>query len=813
MEALGVIWEVAKSLFSCTNAQAAYVYKLQENLESLMEKWEDLQNKKKDVQTEIDRAESTGLMKRTNEVIGWLHEFQKLEEKMKDTPSSQEVQSNQCLNGYCPKNIVSSYKLGKTIVKRLNEVNGLLARAGNMQIALKQPPKPIAEMPSSETIGLDLMVHKVWNSLEDDTVGVIGLYGMGGAGKTTLMKRIHNELGTREHSFDLVLWIVVSRDSDINKLMNDISNKLGIEEGFWNRSTQDQRVSKIYDRLKGKKFLLMLDDLWEKLELDTIGVPVQKENSNKSKVMFTTRFEDVCGKMQAQNKFKVECLSEKEAFDLFCKKVGHETLKCHTEIPKLADEMAKECGGLPLALITVGSAMAGVSSFEAWMVAKNNLRSSSWTTSDLKDKVFRILKFSYDKLPDEAHKRCFLYCALYPEDFEIGIDDLIDRWIGEGFLCRDAMSIYDMHIQGKSIIEKLILSCLLEESIDIESFHYLERNNRRIKMHDVIRDMALWLARDEDENKDKVVVQGEVFSISKMDSKRLSVVERISIITATKFSGNYDLPACPNLTTVCFSFHGVFNTSNNLSSANFQSLKRLRVLDLSYTRYIVLLPPEIGELINLEFLNISGTFVSSFPIEFMKLKNLKVFLMDDMKAFDGEVSPLAVIESLEQLKVFRFSRPHGTVQEDISLLEKLESLPKMEELSLQLTGITSMQRLFNSAKLRGCSRRLRLSNYELDTVEMSSLLASMSEMTHLECIHLIMIRSLVDGSSVTEKCHLGKLRQVRIHFCSSITHLTWLSFASKDNLVAIQGRTNWWDNLEWDDSIIEPLLRPKFQQS
>ncbi|XP_058730908.1 probable disease resistance protein At5g63020 isoform X2 [Vicia villosa] len=870
---------------------------LQENLQSLKEKWEDLQNKKKDVQTEIDSAERTGVMKRTNEVIGWLQEFQKLEEKMKDIPNSQEVQSNQCLNGYFPKNCVSSYKLGKTIVKRIDEANGLLARAraGNLQITLKQLPKSI-EMPSSETIGLDLMVHKVWNSLDDDTVGVIGLYGMGGAGKTTLMKRIHNELQMRDHSFDLVLWVVVSRDCDINKLMNDISNKIGIDEGFWNRSTLDQRVANIYGRLKGKKFLLMLDDLWEKLELDAIGVPVQRENNNKSKVMFTTRFEDVCGKMQAQNKFKVECLSEKEAFDLFCKKVGPETLKCHTEIPKLAHEMAKECGGLPLALITVGSAMAGVESFEAWMAAKNNLRSSPWTASNLKDKVFNILKFSYDKLPDEAHKSCFLYCALYPEDFEIHIDDIIDRWIGEGFLFRDDMSIYDMRIEGKSIIEKLILSCLLEESIDIESFHYLERNNRTIKMHDVIRDMALWLARDEDENQDRIVVQGEVFSISKMDSKRLNVVERISIITATKFSENYNLPACPNLTTVCFRFHGVFNTCNNLSSTNFQSLKSLRVLDLSYTCYIVLLPPEIGEIINLEFLNISGTFVSSFPIEFKKLKNLKVFLMDDMKAFDGEVSPLAVIESLEQLKVFRFSRLHGTVQEDIALLEKLESLPKMEELSIQLTGITSMQRLFNSPKLRGCSRRLRLSNYELDTLEMSSLLASMSEMTHLDCIHLIMIRSLVDGSSVTEKCHLGRLRQVRIHFCSSITHLTWLryaplleylvviycssiehvvkeatddeefgsesktdniftnlkdlclenmpklvsihkralnfpslqrirvtdcpnlrklpfnsSIASMDNLVAIQGRTNWWDNLEWDDTIIERLLRPKFQ--
>lgn len=79
MEALGVIWEVAKSLFSCTMAQASYVYKLQENMELLKEKWDDLQNKEKDVQIEINRAESTRVMKRTNEANGWLQEFQKLE--------------------------------------------------------------------------------------------------------------------------------------------------------------------------------------------------------------------------------------------------------------------------------------------------------------------------------------------------------------------------------------------------------------------------------------------------------------------------------------------------------------------------------------------------------------------------------------------------------------------------------------------------------------------------------------------------------------------------------------------------------------
>ena len=807
----------------------------------------------------------------------------------KDVPNFQEIQSNRCLNGYCPNNCVSSYKLGKKIVERLNEVNDMLSRArNNMQIAIEQPPKPVVEMPCGETIGLDLMVDEVWHSLEDDNVGIIGLHGMGGAGKTTLMKRILSELGKRRHNFDIVLWAVVSKDCDKNKIMTDISNRLGIDKNFWETSSQDQRVAKIYEQLKGKKFVLMLDDLWGKVELEEIGVPLPTESNNISKVVFTTRIKDVCAKMKAQKKVEVKCLSDEEAFELFCNKVGNETLNCHTEIPKLAYEMAKECRGLPLALITLGSAMAGMGSYEAWVVARNNLRSSSWTASDIVE-VFHILKFSYDKLPDKAHKSCFLYCALYPEDFEIYVDELIYRWIGEGFLDKDGKSVYDMYNQGKSIIEKLILSCLLEEDIDAIFKVRYWNGIRIIKMHDVIRDMALWLGRDEDENKDKIVVQGEAISMSEMDSKRLNVVERISIINNWDSEESWKVPTCPNLITLCL--NGMDSNAPALS-LNFQCIKKLRVLDLSWNGYINL-SSDIGELINLEFLNLSKSGVVELPIALKKLKKLKIFLMDGMTCTSGNPIPLEVIESLEQLKVFRFSRDddRSSQEEEISLLEKLESLPKLEALCIELNTITGVQRLFHSTKLRDCTRRILISvskKEETKSLEMSSLLTSMSQMTHLEGIYLTSKDSLVDGSSITDKCHLGMLRQVCIDFCGSITHLTWLryapllesldvyrcssieevvkeakddsnndiifrnlkdlslydmpnlvsihkraldfpslkhirvnkcpnlrklplnsSFASKNNLIQIRVGTQWWDNLEWDDTIIPTLLRPK----
>ncbi|XP_027346389.1 probable disease resistance protein At5g63020 [Abrus precatorius] len=769
MELVGMLWDAATCLFRCGKVHAAYVYKLEENLTSLQTKCGDLQNLSRDVQIRIDEAEATSERLRTNEVSGWLEKIHHLQEEIMEINTvHQEISNNKCLSGCCPKNCMLSYKSGKRIVQMLQNVNELLTRGehfDSVDIAYKLPPKPVDDMPSVETVGLDLMLNQVWNSIEDENIGIIGLYGMGGAGKTTLMKRIHNEFGKRNLHFDVVLWVVVSRDCDINRIMNDIRNRLQIDDSFWNRSSQDKKVARIYQVLKQKKFVFMVDDLWKSLELEMVGVPLPKETNNQSKVLFTTRFEDVCAKMQAEKKLKLECLSEQQAFHLFCKKVGEDTWKCHGEIEKLAREMAKECGGLPLALITVGSAMAGVKSVEAWRQATSDLRSSCWVGPDLEEKVFGVLKFSYDKLPDETHRKCFLYCALYPEDFKIEVDGLVYRWIGEGFLDKDKTkkSIYDMYVQGKSVVEKLKLSCMLEGVVE-----YDFRDLPSIKMHDVIRDMALWLFRDQDVNKDRVIVEGEALAIeSEMNVEKLNAVERISIINA---GDSWRVPLCPNLITLCIRTY-IINQYSNL-----QFMSKLKVLDLSRMR-IEHFPSEIAKLINLEFLNLSETSIQErFPIELKNLENLRVLLMEDVE-FDLQIIPLEVIESLVRLRVFRFVyyRKLEYFEEEKTFLEKLESLPKLEELWIELSTLAGIHKLLHSTKLRNCSTLYYLNGIE-DQVEMASILESLSAMKNLEYLRFYRV-NIVEGSSISGPCPLHNLRRVTVGRCKSITHLTWLRYA------------------------------------
>ena len=133
-------------------------------------------------------------------------------------------------------------------------------------------------------------------------------------GKTTLLSRINSEfLKTREDEFDAVIWVTVSRPASVEKVQQVLFNKLGIPSHKWEGRSEDER-KEVFNALKTKKFVLLLDDLWEPLDLFSVEIP-PVNNENKSKVVFTTRFSIVCLDMGAKG-IEVKSLAWEEAFAL-----------------------------------------------------------------------------------------------------------------------------------------------------------------------------------------------------------------------------------------------------------------------------------------------------------------------------------------------------------------------------------------------------------------------------------------------------------------------------------------------------------------
>ncbi|KAM2201818.1 hypothetical protein ACFX1R_001608 [Malus domestica] len=201
---------------------------------------------------------------------------------------------------------------------------------------------------------------------------------------------------------------MVSKDHKLEILQDKIGEKLGILNDKWKHKEPHEKAQHIFKFLSKKKFVLLLDDIWEPIEMTKVGIhnpaipnPVTPgpANNKKSKIIFTTRLEHICSCIDAQIKMKVTCLMPNQAWTLFQEKVGKETIQSHPDIPKLAQVVANECDGLPLAIITVGRAMTCKKTPHEWKHAIRVLKESASECSMMGDKVFPLLKFSYDILP------------------------------------------------------------------------------------------------------------------------------------------------------------------------------------------------------------------------------------------------------------------------------------------------------------------------------------------------------------------------------------------------------------------------------
>ncbi|XP_019176915.1 PREDICTED: probable disease resistance protein At1g61180 [Ipomoea nil] len=241
-------------------------------------------------------------------------------------------------------------------------------------------------------------LEKLYGWLEDDKVSSIGVYGMGGVVKTALVKHIHNRI-LQKMSGVKVYWVTVSQDFSIKKLQDDIAKIASLQ--FLDEN-EEHRAAILHQHLVGKRTVLILDDVWKCIRLEKLGNPHRIEGC---KFIITSRSLQVCHQIECQELFKVNTFNENEAWDLFKENLllhGHTVLT--NAIEKHAKELAKKCGGLPLALNTVAASMRGVNDDHIWRNAINNFQNDSLQLEDLENNVFEILKFSYDRLNNQRSK-------------------------------------------------------------------------------------------------------------------------------------------------------------------------------------------------------------------------------------------------------------------------------------------------------------------------------------------------------------------------------------------------------------------------
>lgn len=191
LKVLSFCFQPAKNWFL---ESAKYILKLEDNLEALQEDVLRIEAAKDEMQEQIEMEERKGL-RVFNEFKVWLSKVEAIQAKvtklLEDRTSEIERLS---MGGYCSSNFFLTYCYGKDVLETLEEVQSILSSKPSGEVARTGPPPGIVKITTQLTVGLEKTLEATWSRLMKNEVGILGLYGMGGIGKTTLLKQINNKL-------------------------------------------------------------------------------------------------------------------------------------------------------------------------------------------------------------------------------------------------------------------------------------------------------------------------------------------------------------------------------------------------------------------------------------------------------------------------------------------------------------------------------------------------------------------------------------------------------------------------------------------
>ncbi|XP_057249857.1 disease resistance protein At4g27190-like [Beta vulgaris subsp. vulgaris] len=332
--------------------------------------------------------------------------------------------------------------------------------------------------------------NRIMEGLRDEEVGLIGTCGMGGMGKTKLVEEIGMNAKKLEILFDHVVIATVSQEVDIRNIQGIFADMLNLT---FKKNTESGRAYELREKLeKESKILVILDDVWEKINMESIGVPVYS-NHKGCKIILTTRREEVCDDMGCSLIVRLGKIDDNEAMGLFIKS-AELIYKIPGELIKSTKKIVKECAGLPLAIVTVGRALRGRSPDEFEDAALKLSNSSYVDIQDADKDVYACLKLSYDYLREKDVQNCLLLCSLYPEDSMIMVEELV-RYSYGLWLFEKVESVDEARQKIIKSVEILEKASLLSQHKPLDPDPFLEQHC--VKMHDVVRDVALWIAKKE----------------------------------------------------------------------------------------------------------------------------------------------------------------------------------------------------------------------------------------------------------------------------------------------------------------------------
>ncbi|CAN6556592.1 unnamed protein product [Malus baccata var. baccata] len=636
---IAIASKIGESLVAPIGTESAYLINYHSNLENLKREIKKLCDKKNGVQGWVNAAKRNGKFIHPD-IQSWLKNVDEMIKKV----SHFEVEINRkrrCMYRWSLSR--KAYKITQHVLQLQNE--------GTFENVAHAAPS--REIWSTFKDGFKHFksrmenMNEVIEGLKREEVRMIGICGMGGVGKTTMAKEIIKRLAEL-NMFDKTVMATVSQSPSIRTIQLDIAAQIDLK---FDEDSESGRALKLHDRLMEiRRILIVLDDVWTELNFEAIGLPYGHTHKG-CKILLTSRNLEVCNAMESQQIIAVPTLTTEESRELFREIVGESFDDPYFH--SIAEEVVNECGGLPIAIVTVGKALEKKKKHE-WVNALNQLRKSiPENIPGLDGKVYSSIKWSYDRLESDEAKSCLLLCCLFPEDYSIPIEDLVRYGWGRGYFSSSSDTLEEARNKVHSLVDQLQRRFLLLDSDWKET----------TKMHDIVRDVAIsiasrdphgFLIRSNAENKGwpNLATYDHCTTISLVGKLEIPVglkcpkLEFLQTMKGRFSEGSMDIicDAMKELKVLA-----LVEMEDLGSSRSLGLLKNLRTLCLDGSTFDGTSADVIGSLENLEILSFRECHsMRKLPREIGRLKQLR--LLDTTNCKNLEVIPHGILSSLCRLE-------------------------------------------------------------------------------------------------------------------------------------------------------------------
>ncbi|KAL1552171.1 putative late blight resistance protein R1A-10 [Salvia divinorum] len=426
---------------------------------------------------------------------------------------------------------------------------------------------------------------------------VIPVCGMGGIGKTTLARNVYDDKLIKEN-FAIRVWVTVSQDYSAQRILSNLLESL---KEYNNKGGKEESADKkVYQILMGKKYLVVMDDIWRSDAWDIVR-NVFPDNSNGSRIMLTTRLYDVASYPgPAIKPYELGLLDEDQSWSLLKEKV-FANQDCPSDLENIGKDIARRCKGLPLAIVVIAGLLSTVTKNPvSWLEIAEMVKSAKTAEQE---HIEAILSLSYVELP-QLMRPCFLYMGSFPEDHEIYTSKLIRLWIAEGFL--------KFPINTKSF-EEVAEECLEELVKRNLVFVTKRKSDGRIKscsIHDLIRELCIRKAHESKFllNLMDMDIEKENFMESIKNERRVSTSY---LRFFTSYGGS--------------TIHSIKCSKYHIVKLDFvEGVRLVRVLDAETTD-VESLPTQLYELFHLRYLAVR--YSHSIPRILSNLQNLQTLII------------------------------------------------------------------------------------------------------------------------------------------------------------------------------------------